>query len=127
MKPKNLLPVAWFRDGCCRLITGQRVLRLWKPLLDRFLGEGTSSKRHDDDNDDGDNDDDSDDDDDDAGDEDLERKKETESGREIKQLLPAPDKNWGLEELLKYKAFMQRLKAKVDSKIDDMKRRETNN
>ncbi|XP_068323330.1 agamous-like MADS-box protein AGL29 [Pyrus communis] len=45
-------------------------------VLDRFLGEGTSSKRHDDDNDDGD------DDDDDDGDEDLERKKERESGRD---------------------------------------------
>ncbi|XP_048430164.1 transcription factor IWS1-like [Pyrus x bretschneideri] len=46
-------------------------------VLDRFLGEGTSSKRHDDDNDDG-----NDDDDDDDGDEDLERKKERESGRD---------------------------------------------
>lgn len=53
-------------------------------VLDRFLGEGPSSKRHDDDNDDGDGDDDdnSDDDDDDDGDEDLERKKERESGRD---------------------------------------------
>ncbi|XP_070662460.1 ATP-dependent DNA helicase CHL1-like [Malus domestica] len=95
-------------------------------VLDRFLGEGTSSKRHDDDDDD-DDDDDSDDDCDDDGDEDLERTKEREKVEEIKRLLPAPDKNWGLEELLNYKAFMQRLKAKVDSKIYDMKRRETNN
>ncbi|XP_050104801.1 agamous-like MADS-box protein AGL29 [Malus sylvestris] len=45
-------------------------------VLDRFLGEGTSSKRYDDDDDDDDDDNDNDDDDDDDGDEDLERKKE---------------------------------------------------